>query len=81
MTGAILTNGPGFRSALITGIAACVGVLIACTGTWVSFAMFSVGGLDASNWGKVGIGIAVVSAILRQSSFSARAANSRRIPP
>ena len=64
MTGQYSPNGPGFRSALITGIAACVGVLIACTGTWVSFAMFSVGGLDASNWGKVGIGIAVVSAIL-----------------
>jgi len=64
VTGQYSPNGPGFRSALITGIAACVGVLIACTGTWVSFAMFSVGGLDASNWGKVGIGIAVVSAIL-----------------
>jgi serine/threonine-protein kinase len=54
----------GYRLSLVMGIAACVGVLIACTGPWVSFTVFSLGGLEASNWGKVGIGIAAVSATL-----------------
>ncbi len=46
------------RAFLIAGIAAGVGILIGCTGTWVSLtSMFSIGGLDASRWGKVGVGI------------------------
>ncbi len=65
MTGQFAPSRPtSHRPSLIVGIAACVGVLIACTGTWVSFAVFSIGGLDASNWGKVWIGIAVLSAVL-----------------
>lgn len=49
---------------LIAGLLACVGMVIGCTGTWVDVAVFSIGGLDDGQWGKVWLGVAVVAAII-----------------
>ena len=53
----------GSRLPLIVGIGACLGILIGCTGAWVVAAFISVGGLDASAWGKVWAAVSALSAV------------------
>ncbi|MBX7135054.1 MAG: DUF4352 domain-containing protein [Fimbriimonadaceae bacterium] len=49
---------------VLEGIAAGIGMAIGCTGTWVRVtAMFSLRGLEASVWVKVGLGLGAASAL------------------
>lgn len=57
---------------LIAGLAACVGIAIGCSGPWVEFAVFSISGLDIRAWGKIWIGVALVSAALLGVVLSAQ---------
>lgn len=53
-----------YRLPVLEGIAAGIGMVVGCTGTWVRVtAMLSVRGLDASVWVEVGLVLGAVSAL------------------
>ena len=66
------TGVQGYRLPLIVGIGACLGILIGCTGAWVVAAVFSIGGLDASAWGRIGVAASALSAVALAVILAAR---------
>ena len=54
---------PYYRPSLIAAIAASVGVMVGSVGPWATAMIFTVNGLDAGNWGVMGLTVGAVSCV------------------
>ncbi len=60
---------PYYLPTLIAAIAASAGVIIGSLGTWAHFMVFSIGGLDFSNWGVATLILGCISVAGLSANF------------